>query len=192
MAVVRRQRRVGGTKQNYYWCTDTGVEVQPPSRKEHYTVPNTLCGRTGVLLLDDACTGWLRFGLGNFIGTELRNGLCSINVKRVLKILDTQPVLYSTRHPDSPNTPEYDAASTIVYSMLRAIDLPELDTDLWGVPAGPSIEDIMVQCGYNTANSTGTVVQPVYTEFDGTGVLVGAEANRYWLKKNGLKPLRRA
>ncbi|QHJ81315.1 MAG: hypothetical protein [Caudoviricetes sp.] len=191
MAVVRRQRRVQGKKVNYWWCTDTGTEVQPPSRKEHYTTQNALCGRTGVLLLDDAVTDWLRFGLGNFAGTELRNGLCSVSVKRVLKILDTQPVLYSTRHPESPNTPEYDAASTVVYSMLRAVDLPEVDTEVWGVPTGVSIEDVMIQCGYNTANTTGCALQPVYTEFDGARVLLGAEANRYWLKMNGLSPVKR-
>lgn len=35
MTVLRKQRRVGGKKQNYYWDTELGCEVPAPARKRH-------------------------------------------------------------------------------------------------------------------------------------------------------------
>lgn len=35
MTILRKQRRVGGKKQNYYWDTELGCEVPAPARKQH-------------------------------------------------------------------------------------------------------------------------------------------------------------
>lgn len=35
MTILRKQRRVNGKKQNYYWDTELGCEVPAPARKQH-------------------------------------------------------------------------------------------------------------------------------------------------------------
>ena len=35
MTILRKQRRVDGKKQNYYWDTELGCEVPAPARKQH-------------------------------------------------------------------------------------------------------------------------------------------------------------
>lgn len=35
MTILRKQRRVDGNKQNYYWDTELGCEVPAPARKQH-------------------------------------------------------------------------------------------------------------------------------------------------------------
>lgn len=191
MAIKRKQRRVDGKKHNYYWDDVLCIEVPAPSRKTHYTMHNPMQGLIGYAVMhDEELKRSIGDAFANFNGSQLRNGMTGISVRKLIDLADVQSELYSTEHPESTNHAAYDAALTMLLLLVRD-QLEDWEEcyryDLGN--GGLTVVDLMRELGYDTDNSSGVIANSINTVWDGGTLLVGAEANRHWLKVNGLAKL---
>lgn len=193
MTILRKQRRVEGKKQNYYWDTVLGCEVPAPVRKQHYAKPNTMQGLIGYAAMYEPDVREIAdLALANLNGPQTRNGLPSISLNKLLDMAHHDSVLYSTNHPDSVNGPVYDAAMTMLLQLFSSRLEDWAEEYRWEQNASsPSIDGLMQELGYDTANSTGSISNSLNVLVTGAKVLVGAEANKEWLRLNSLSTLQR-
>ena len=193
MTVLRKQRRVGGKKQNYYWDTELGCEVPAPVRKQHYAKPNPMQGLIGCAARwEPELMQELGEAFANFNGPQVRNGLPGISINRLLDMAHTDSTLYSTNHPDSVNGPVYDAALGLLLLLCRDYLVEweyEYREHVTSYDSG--IDAFMQELGYDTANSTGSISNSLNVVVSGANVYVGAEANKEWLRLNSLSTLQR-
>lgn len=190
--IVRKQRRVAGKKQNYYWDDVLCIEVDAPVRKKHYSMHNPMQGLIGYAVMhDDALKRSIDDAFANFNGSQLRNGLTGISVRKLIELADIQTELYSTEHPESTNHAAYDSALTMLLVLVRD-RLAEWEEcyryDIGN--SGLTILDLMREIGYDTDNASGSISNTLNNVWYEDKLLVGAEANRHWLKVNGLTKLR--
>ncbi|WMX18773.1 hypothetical protein [Escherichia phage vB_EcoP_PAS7] len=192
MAVVRKQRRVDGKKQNYYWDTELCIEVAAPVRKKHYSIANPMQGLIGYAVMHDSeLKQGITDAFANFNGSQMRNGLTGISIPKLIELADTQPELYSTEHPESTNHAAYDAALTMLLVLVRE-RIPEWEEayryDMHN--SGLNIVDLMCEQGYDTDNYTGAIANSLNQVWSEGKLLVGTEANKHWLKSQGFSKLR--
>lgn len=156
MALVRRQRRIGGAKQNYWLCTETGAEYLSKPRRADTVTSNSMQGVIGWAWLADADSvrGCVQDAFGRFCSAD-GSDRPGISIQRLVQLADTQPVLYSVRHQDSPNSAEYDAALTLLLRLVQH-RLPEWREEFCldaTAATGGGIHQFMQELGYNTEYS---------------------------------------
>lgn len=153
MALVRRQRRLAGKKQNYWLCTETGTEYLSKPKSGCTESVNGMFGLMQWVWLADAdgIRSTVYDAFGRFCAADASD-TPGISINRLIHLADTQPVLYSVRHPDSLNSPEYDAALTLLLRLVQPyLDewREEFSTDTETAASG-GIHQLMQELGYNT------------------------------------------
>ena len=195
----RQSKRIGGKVVKGYvvdgcfYRTKKEAGIAHSARKQHYAKPNPMQGLIGYAAMYETDVRELAdLALSNLNGPQTRNGLPSISLNRLLDMAHHDSVLYSTNHPDSVNGPVYDAALTMLLQLFSSRLEDWAEEYSWeSKTSSPSIDGLMQELGYDTTNSAGSISNSLNVVVTGAKVFVGADANREWLRLNGLTALRR-
>lgn len=176
-----------------FYRTKKEAGIAHSARKQHYAKPNPMQGLVGYAARwEPGLVEELGGAFANFNGPQTRNGLPSISINRLLDMAHTDAMLYSTNHPDSVNGSVYDAALGLLLFLCKDyIEDWEYEYRELVVSYDSGIDSFMREMGYDTTNSTGSISNSLNVIVTGANVFVGADANREWLRLNGLTALRR-